>query len=328
MTTNLMQGFYKWLQSDEQVCVVQQGDWTNHFVRVRRDKFFDLIYHQSNSSRGQEQENLIRVGEPLKYVGMYCRKDRLLYDMQYELYYMLRVVEREEQRKLVDLGNDFKKKAEDQIIQILGDDPRSQLSVKELTSNQYIEGYKSHKSYYAEINARDRFMNAEDPYENQDFELSIWLDDEEFTKERILAYILSPENMVQKAAKTYIAKKQDELLFSILCRDATKEEYEKILADPGHELHIARKIQNAVWAPSIKNVNVTLDDQNGGTFTFKMEARGLRGDCKGGYCTIGMLNAKDEKLFESFYGDFCSRFSPKDVVRIEYRRKTLYQRED
>ena len=59
-----------------------------------------------------------------------------------------------------------------------------------------------------------------------------------------------------------------------------------------------------------------------------MEARGLRGDCKGGYSTIGMLNAKDEKLFESFYGDFCSRFSPKDVVRIEYRRKTLYERED
>lgn len=328
MTNNIIQRFYSWLHSDEQVCFLNKGGWSYYYVRVERDSFFDLLYCQKNCSTGDKKANLLQVGQALKYAGIYCRKTDALYDLQFDLYDVFGIKEREGQKNLDALKREFIGKVKDQIIQILGDNPRSQLSVKELTTSAYVREYQEYSSYYAETTAREQFMKADDPYENQEFALIILLDDEMFTTERILSYILCPENIVQKIAKEYIESNQEQLLFRIMRREALEKEYNKILQDPDHELHIARKIQDAVKDPNIKNVNVTLDDQNGGTFTFKMEARGLIGDCKGGYCTIGMLNAKDEKTFFSFYGEFCYRFSPKDIVRIEYRRKTLYERED
>lgn len=323
---SLKQNFYAWLHSDEPVCVLRKDNWTYHYVRVPRDANFDILYSQDTYSSDSNEEQLLSIKERLSYAGFYCKKTNRIYDMQYTIYDPLEIEEKEERCLLADLKKEFEQKIKERINQKLGDDPLQQLAVKRLFARDLVERYNQAKSFAAARDARIRYLREKDPYQARFDSLKIWFEDDLIINEKVLAYILSPEEAIESEARKFIDEHQEYLLCIALCRKEEKAEYEKILNDPEHEAHYVRKIIAALHDPKIKNVHVTLDDLSGDTFTFKMDADELRKDCGSGYVVYGLESGKYAE-FKALFGSFCNSFSPKEIVRITYRKKVLYERQ-
>lgn len=306
--------FSSWLASgDAGPCCFQEGGHAYIVVRIEKNADFEYLFCQQL----YHKENLTRSGT-FKYAGIYCRKDGLLYDIQYSFSEIAEGPEAIKERSAEMLREKLKAAVREKVEAAIGND-RSNLQVAEITDSGLLSRLEYTLNYDAKETARRRYLDTVD-FEPPVF--SCHYDPDHWKEDSLLSYIADPEGYAQKQAEDYIAENQENMLFDFLYNDAVLKEYRAILADTENPVHLIKRISAAMAATSAKTVNVTIS-KDGTEFTFKTEAFSLRGDCGSHYNSWSIV-AADRRKFEELFGRSAD-YTPEEILRITYARNVLYE---
>ena len=304
--------FSNWLASgDAGPCCFQEKGYHYILIRVEKNADFEYLF----CLRQYNKDGLVR-DSTFKYAGIYCRKDGLLYDIQYSLSDIVESLEGIEERSPEILREKLKKAVWEKVETVIDND-RSNLQVTEITDSGLLHRLEYVYNYDAKDTARKRYL--------VDFEAQVFschYDPDRWKEDSFLSYIADPEGYAQKQAEDYIAENQENMLFDFLYHDAVLKEYRAILADTKNPVHLIKKISAAMAATSAKTVNVTIR-KNETEFTFKTEAFSLRGDCGSHYNSWSIV-AADRRKFEELFGRSAD-YTPEEILRITYARNVLYE---
>lgn len=307
--------FTSWLSSEDRGwCGFQDKGYFYIVIRVEKTPDFDYLFCQ----RRYREEGLLR-DSAFKYAGIYCKRDGLLYDAQYELKGIEHELGTMADKSAPFLLEQLKKAVRQKVETVIGNDPAN-LSITELTDKDILTRMEYACKHYAKEEARRRYLDT------VDFEPPVFCcgyEPERWTEDSLLAYILDTESYAQKETADYIAAKQEDMLYSFLYNAAVLREYQAIKADTENPVHTVKKIMAAMQTTSAKTVNVTIC-KDGIEFTFKTEAHVLRGDCQSYYNTWCMT-AADRREFEQLYGR-STDYYPQEILKITYARSVLYQK--
>lgn len=325
-----MKEIMKWLASGEPTLYVQghgnnnfSHDYTYFFVRLERDEVLDILFSQ-RIYFGKKLVVSLQLSD-LKYAGIYSKKDGKIYDAQEKL--IESVSNPDELRSLSSgmLLKQMQEKVREKVEEKIGNDRRN-LQITELSSARFINQLENARDFNAEAVARLRYLEeTSQPIEFRcNYTANYWKG-ELSEDDTMLAYIRNPAAFVEKEAEAYIRENQEEMLLSFLFGDLLQKKYDAILADAENPIHTVKKIVTAMRKiPLAKTVTMTVQ-KDGELFSFKANADRLREDCPGLY---GLDSVKSEDLpsFRDAFGYF-GHYSPRDVVRITYSRKIVYERD-
>jgi hypothetical protein len=284
-------------------------------IRVRKNEDFDYLYCQRQYHRAG-----IERGDGFDYAGIYCLRDGLVYDGQYDIR-ALSDNDRSDEVLREELKQAVRRAVEDAI----GNDRRN-LCVTELTNARERESMTYFQKYTASESARKAYLGGEyDDGEGYSFTFRCHYNLDNWTEDSLLAYILDPAQYAAAEAAAYIDSHQDDMLTDFLRSDFIAAEIAAIIANPLNPVHRVKRIMQAVGAASAKTVNVTIckDDID---FTFKAEASQFRTDCTS-YYSDWNIAAADRREFARLYGRHAN-YGPEDILRIEYARSVLYQAQE
>lgn len=308
--------FTSWLASgDTGLCHFKESGYNYNIIRVEKDADFDYLFCQR-----QFHEKGMTRDSAFKYVAVYCRRDGLLYDAQYDLSSIDRDSELFAGRGADQLREQLKKAVRDKVEAAIGND-RGNLQVTELSGSILLNRLEYTNSHGAREEARKRFLDTVDsppPVFHCYYEPEHWQED------TLLSYIIDPGGYAEREAAAFIAANQEDMLFDFLHNDAVLKEYRAILADTDNPVHIIKKIKAAMETTSAKTVNVTIR-KDGTEFSFKTEASSLRGDCGSHYNSWGLV-AADRRKFAELFGRSAD-YTPQEILRITYARTVLYEAE-
>ena len=306
--------FSNWLASgDAGPCCFRDGGHTYIMVRIEKSADFEYLFCQQL----YHKEALSRGGT-FKYAGIYCRKDGLLYDIQYSFSDIAESPEAVQERSSETLREKLKEAVQEKVEAVIGND-RGNLQIAEITDSELLSRLEYIHNYDAKDTARRRYLDTVD-FEAQTF--SCHYAPDRWKEDSLLSYIADPEGYAQKQAEDYMAENQENMLFDFLYHDAVLKEYRAILADTKNPVHLIKKISAAMAATSAKTVNVTIR-KNETEFTFKTEAFSLRGDCGSHYNSWSIV-AADRRKFEELFGRSAD-YTPEEILRITYARNVLYE---
>lgn len=306
------ENFTLWLSSGETgPCQIRSKGFTYNLIRVKKNAVFDYLY----AKRSYQNAGLTR-GDFFEYVGIYYKRDGLLYDGQYDL------------RDICDeaaIAHGTAKALQERLqacvrrmVEAAVGNDRRNLKVSTLNSQQNLQRFECFLKYTAKENARAIYLNGD--------ELSLVFrchyEPERWSEESLLDYITDPDGYAEKEAVAYMTENQEDMLSEFLENDAVSAEYEALLSDRQNPIHRVKKIRNAVIAASPKTVNVTIF-KDGVEFIFKTEADGLRRDCTSYYSSYAIL-AADRRKFERQFGRN-AEYTPVEIRRITYGRAVLYE---
>lgn len=301
-----------WLASDDPgLCHFREGGNTFLFFRLAKSPDFDYLFCE----RRYNDDGLTRDCT-FEYAGIYCRKDGLLYDEQYEL---KAATHGTDDRSAAALLEQLKQATRRKVEAAIGND-RSNLTVTEITDAHLLHDLEYLNSYSAKEMARQHYLDTIE-FEAPAFRCHYGPD--RWSEQSLLDYILDPEGYADKEAAAYIAAHQEDMLYTFLQNDAVLAEYQAILADTDNPVHYVKRIMAAMAGTSAKSVNVTIC-KDGIEFTFKTEAHILRGDCRSYYSTWNMT-AADRREFQQLYGRNADYY-PQEILKITYARNVLYQK--
>lgn len=305
-----------WLASGDmgQCCFQQKG---NTYIMIRVEKCPEIEY--LFCQRQYNQKGLTRDSD-FNYVGIYCRKDGLIYDAGYDIINTEESPEPLRKRSAEALREQLQVTVRGKVEAAIGNDRRN-LTVTEVTDSGLLNKLEYSFNYAAKKEARKCFLDTVD-FEPPIFQC--YYSPEHWTEGSLLSYILDPEGYADKEAADYIAANQEDMLSDFLYNDAVLREYQAILADMENPVHTVKKIMAAMRTTSAKTVNVTIFKE-GVEFTFKTEASTLRGDCTSYYNNWQMV-ASDRREFEGLYGR-SAEYYPQEIIRITYARNVLYEAE-
>lgn len=306
--------FTRWLASgDMGQCCFQEKGYGYIVIRVEKSPDFEYLFSQ----RRYDKEGMKR-DSTFKYVGIYCRKDGLLYDAEHDLASIEDDPEPLQKRSAEALREQLKAAVREKVEAAIGND-RSNLQVTELTNSELLSRLDYVNKHSAREAARKHYLDT------VDFELPVFCCNYgpgQWKEDSLLAYILDPEGYAQKEAAAYMAENQENMLYDFLYRDAVLKEYRAILADTENPVHLIKKISAVMAATSAKTVNVTIR-KDGTEFTFKTEASSLRGDCGSHYNSYS-LAAADRRKFAELFGRSAD-YTPEEILCITYARNVLYE---
>ena len=306
--------FTSWLASgDMGQCCFQEKGYGYIVIRVEKSPDFEYLFSQ----RRYDKEGMKR-DSTFKYVGIYCRKDGLLYDVEHDLASIEDDPEPLQKRSAEALREQLKAAVREKVEAAIGND-RNSLQVTELTNSELLSRLDYVYKHSAREAARKHYLDTvgfEPPVFCCNYGPGQWKEDS------LLAYILDPEGYAQKEAAAYMAENQENMLYDFLYRDAVLKEYRAILADTENPVHLIKKISAVMAATSAKTVNVTIR-KDGTEFTFKTEASSLRGDCGSHYNSYS-LAAADRRKFAELFGRSAD-YTPEEILCITYARNVLYE---
>lgn len=303
-----------WLASgDAGPCCFQEKGYHHVIIRVEKNADFEYLFCQ----RWYNKEGLVR-DSTFKYAGIYCRKDGLLYDIQYNFSDIAESPEAMKERSSETLREKLKAAVREKVEAAIGNE-RTNLQVTEITEGRLLNRLEYTLKYTAKETARRHYLDTVD-FEPQAF--SCHYDPDHWKEDSLLSYIADPEGYAKQQAEDYIAENQESMLFDFLYNDAVLKEYRAILADTDNPVHIIKKIKAAMETTSAKTVNVTIQ-KNGTEFSFKTEASSLRGDCGSHYSSWSLV-AADRRKFEQLFGRSAD-YTPEEILRITYARNVLYE---
>lgn len=305
----------KWLSSDDsQPCYFRSMG--NNYALISIEKNPDFVYlFSQNLYRGKSIES----GSYFRYVGVYCRKDGLIYDAKYELAQIGEVRDSLKERSAESLHGQLRESVCKKVENMLGND-KGNLNITSVTDERLLERVEDLHQYIAKQTARNRYLDMDDwqtPAYHCHYVPEPWDEDS------LLAYILEAEAYAEREARTYLADNQETILYAFLKNEAIEEEYQALMADTENLVHTIKKIMTAVRAAvGAKMVSVTIR-KDGMEFTFKTKADCLRKNCGEYYRTYDIV-ADDRRRFKEFFGKYAS-YTPKEIVCITYAKKELYR---
>jgi len=313
-----------WL-SDTGPYIHKAGGDCNVIVRVRKNADFDYLYIQR-----QYQGDGIKRNSNFKYAGVFCKQDGLIYDAQYEARNLFDDSRFQDMRSAETLHEQLKSAVRSSVEASIAND-RDNLRIVELSSEQEIKSLDNFKGHHASDKARNTYLGNDEDYSDYEedgvgYEFTFQCDysPEPWTDDSLLAYILDPADYVSSEARKYIKEHQEHMLSEFLAGDMIAEEYEAIIKNPANPVHFVKRIMRAMALSSAKTVTVTIH-KNDIDFTFKTEADPLRSDCKNYYSDYRIV-AADRREFQKLFGR-SAEYGPADIVRIEYARSVLYEKE-
>ena len=284
-------------------------DYDQHtVVRVWKNADFDYLFCQRNSGS-------VRRGEDFKYAGIYRKGDGLVYDDQFEIRALRHedLMRESAQRMARRLEADVRRAVEAAV----GND-RSNLRVKELTSQRHLKELEEFVKYSAASEARDLFLRGKDGAPAY----ACFYTPERWTEDFLLEYILDPAGCAARETAAYLEDSQEIILLLLLQSEAVAKEYAALAGNPRDSAHLVKRIMDAVGPTEAKTVRVTIR-KDGGEFTFKTDAGEFRCDCISHYWTH-RIAAADRREFERRFGRG-SDYTPGDILRIEHGRDVLYE---
>jgi len=297
----------------------QAGGYHNTLIRVRKNADFDYLYIQR-----QYHSTGIKRGDDFEYAGVFCKRNGRIYDAQYAIMNLFDDTDGLKTRDDEVLHKQLEAAVRKTVESVIGND-RSNLLITELTTERELEKLTNYEKYSAGEQARKAYLSGDD--EDGDFEFVFCCDysPDRWTEDSLLAYILDPKGYVNAEADAYINSHQEDMLSDFLGSDMVAAAYEAIIANPANPIHHVKRIMRTVSASSAKTVTVTIR-KDGTDFTFKAEASQFRSDCTS-YYSDWNIAAADRKEFERVFGGRAN-YKPEDILRIEYARSILYEREE
>ena len=289
--------FLNWLKSDETIYKNNNSDCI--FVKY---PYSDNIYLIYNSYNG------VGIGYDLSYCGIYDKEKDILYDIDYVIRKVLNISYLEPQP--YHDSNDIYKELKDKISQYIVD---------------YV--YENKSEFYAAAENYEACVSKEDIYNNfilgtSDFRYSPVIDT--LNKQDILKY-LSDEQFVYEFSYKYI-KEQKEIIGMILKDNDLKNECLKDLeSDQTNSLHKARTIRKLLDNSDSATVHVFIN-KNDINFDFRYDTKMLKYSCSNSYISTYHMSCSDRKKYYNFFGN--DDFSYKDIYKIEYRNKVIYEDEN
>jgi len=313
---DLHQQFKAWLKGPGAGTFTFQKHEMNYVViKAQKNADFDYLYTQHNYRCSS-----IKYRDKFEYAGIYCRRDGLLYDVQYHLRTLGEPLEGIMSLDAKLLLARMIGEVCDAVVAAIGND-RSKLRVKKLTQIQDLNALEHVKEYGAAKTARDLFLSGVDgsaPHYCCSYTSLGWSEDS------LLEYILKPEGYVSRTATAYIAEDQDAILLAFLKNDEVAKEYVALAGNPQNPIHTIRKIMWAMRTTEAKTVRVVIR-KDGKEFSFKTDANDMRRDCGFHYDIYHIIGA-DKGKFEDLFGQH-SHYDPSDILRIVYGRTTIYEAE-
>jgi len=291
-------------------------------VRVRKNENFDYLYTQRRYYHISEKNCGIERREPFEYAGIYCRRDGLVYDGSHTLESLFDDPEARTMHKAENLRNQLEFAVRKTVEAAIGND-RNNLHISELSTKYEIERLERYQSYEAAGKARKAYLGNDD--DSEEFVLVFQCDyqPEQWTEDSLLAYILDPNSYVRSEARAYIDGHQEHMLSDFLANDMVMAAYKEIIDNPSNPVHYVKRIMRVMSVSSAKTITVTIRKADT-EFTFKTEAREFRSDCTSSYSNWNIV-AADRKEFERLFGH--DHYRPEDIVRIEYARSVLYEKD-
>jgi len=285
-------------------------------IRVRKNDDFDYLYCQRQYNGAG-----IERGDKFDYVGIYCKRDGLLYDGQYDI----RALADTEGRSNEALRAELKRAVRQAVEVAVGNDRRN-LRIAELSTERERESLADFQRYTAPGQARAAYLNGEhDDNGGFAFTFRCHYKPADWTEESLLTHILDPAQYTAAEAAAYMETHQEDMLSDFLQADMVAAEYAALLGNPLNPVHRLKRIMAALNASPAKTVNVTacINDVE---LTFKAEAAQYRRDCGSHYSDWNIV-AADRREFEHLFGRN-AHYGPEDILRIEYARSVLYQAEE
>lgn len=307
--------FKKWIKEQSYQPLVtgseKAADGIRIFIKIPRCEDFDYLYIQNYYYK---TNSLIRENN-LRYLGMYCHLDGLIYDSNGFFYKSIPQLEAKKNISVMqrEAENAVREKVEKWI-----DNDRTHLEIKELNTEKATAALDDYKKHCAANIARKLFINGADnsvvPFRCE-YTLKCWNDDD------LLDYIRDPNSYIDAAAQKYINEHQEDMLLQILQNDNVSSHLQQLLDNPENVVHRIRAISDAVRESNAKTVNVTINKDDT-EFTFKIEAEQLIGDHN--YYSLWYIPAVDRRQFENLFGR-SAYILPEDIIKITYNRSVLYE---
>ena len=307
--------FLEWLDSGRgSPLQISRGNNQDNFttiISLPKTEAIDYLFCDTNYSIPGVHWN-----DKFSFCGLHFRQDRSLYLADTRLSLSVAGLTETECLDNDDLRRHFCEQVNHRVDELIADDRRN-LTVTELGS----EETKRHLDYYREHGAKEEairmFFDGKEP----DFRfhsgycLNYW--EEVF----MLAYIQSPNTIIEAEAEQYIKSHQEQLLLTFLENDALRDEYSALVLDEDNPIHRMKAITDAVRASGAKTVTVTVVKPEG-ELTFKTAARSLIGHRN--YYSSFDIPFQSRREYERLFGRH-SDYHAEDITRITYGRNTIYE---
>ena len=313
--TTMRERFIEWLtETDCNIFGCEAGSYYITVIRIHKNKDFDYLYCQR-----QYHGTGIERGVKLEYAGIYCKRDGLVYDSQYNIHEL----RDDGNRSNETLREGLKQRVRQAVDTVIGNDRRN-LRITHLSIERDHNDMVYFQRYTAPSKAREAYLSSEhdDGYK---FTFGCHYNPANWTEDSLLEYILNPTEYSAAEAAAYIDSHQEDMLTDFIQSDMIASEYTSILENPQYPIHRVKRIMAAVGATSAKMVTVTIR-KNDIELTFKTEADQFRRDCVSHYSDWSIV-AKDRREFERLFGHYAD-YTPDEILRITYARSVLYQAEE
>lgn len=292
------------------------------FFRWKIQEALDLIYVKEIWG---DPSKLERSQKP-EYVGIFSHIDQTMYDVHWTGYVLT-------PDRLIDSSsytadgmlNAVKEKAKEKIWDMLND-PVSDFPVKTLadvTDPKLIAIYENFLENRLNAAAIRSFVDAKD-YEFY-FDPNLYWEDA-----AICRYILDPDQFISETVEELISKNAEDYYLQYIKITAIKRRSEEIQKDPTHPAQAARKVKEAIEEyrskKEIKTVTIVLLDKDEEEVAFKIEADSLIRHLLTGFDDWTLADVKSRQLFLDRMADPRGNYHPKDIIRITYGKKVLYDK--
>lgn len=302
--------FKEWLANDD--CTyfdinIEHG-WRDRITKVKINDDFKLLYSQYRNEKYGEMQD-----KRFEFCGIYYNADGLIYDPGY-------AISRSDAEKshIVGLFNERIRARIDELV----DNNIDNLPVCEITDKHEKDWFENYLRYQVKTDARNTFFLGD--YKRLKYHCTYY-DENPMVTDKIFDYIRNPEAFIDAAAREYIQKNGEKILIAILKTRALNEELEAIEVDKSSNIHLIKRITEAMRAePAASMVKVTVEI-DGATHEFSYSHDSL---CRDPLNAYKMWNTT-RKEASAFYDIFnCNEFKPEEIVCITYRKNVLYSKED
>ena len=306
--------FMKWVASNSTSPFIlsMDGFYYNTIIKIPKSKIFYYLFSQRYTT-----ESTPLGKENFEFCGIYCVQDGNIYCASGLITHMLsskEVLDRSERGLMTQLVQRVRERVEKTV----GND-RANLDMTKINPERIQDAlsYLKHGAA-AEAKARELYLEGK-PLSSIDFTCNYMVD--EWTKDNILHYILSPDEYVEMEYKSYMDTHQEQMLLTFLLNDMVIEEYTALTSDQANPIHIIKKIMDVAKASNARTVNVTIL-KDGMRATVKVNADIFRKDAECGY-SYWNIASSDRLFYELKFGSV--KFYPQEIVCITYGRKYLYE---
>lgn len=179
------------------------------------------------------------------------------------------------------------------------------------------ERHKENYEYFLNVEAKEMAKNYFCRNENVDsIQFKPYINIDTITDLSAIEYVHNP-SFIENYVECYLKEQDYSIKWHLWETDCLRKELKILEGDIGSELHIQRKISQAITDEKTVKVTVEID---GKQFTFSSEANTI----KRHYYGTWYIAARDRKEYKTLFGNY--DYKAKDIVKITHGRKVLYSR--